>query len=64
VFLCDAFRGSVETLQRLGWRRRIKKSVRVKNSWNFVLNFREQMANDKHYPKGKTKNPKSKGKQL
>jgi hypothetical protein len=23
---------------------------------NFVPNFREQMANDKHYPKGKTRN--------
>jgi len=25
---------------------------------NFVPNFREQMANDKHYPKGKTKKEK------
>ena len=26
--------------------------------WNFIPNFREQMANDKHYPKGKTKSQK------
>jgi len=41
-----------------------QKVQSFENSWNFVLNFREQMANDKHYPKGKTKNPESKGKQL
>jgi len=29
-----------------------------KISRNFVPNFREQMANDKHYPKGETKNQK------
>ena len=37
-------------------RRRIKNSGASKIFGNFVPNFREQMANDKHYPKGKTKN--------
>jgi len=33
-----------------------KNSVVSKIFGNFVPNFREQMANDKHYPQGKTKN--------
>jgi len=32
-----------------------KNSAVSKFSGNFVPNFREQMANDKHYPKGKPK---------
>jgi hypothetical protein len=38
--------------------RGLKNSVLLKIFGNFVPNFREQMANDKHYPKGKTKNQK------
>ena len=35
-----------------------KNSVVSKIFRNFVPNFREQMANDKHYPKGTTKSQK------
>jgi hypothetical protein len=39
------------------WRRRVKKIQSFRNIfWNFIPNFREQMANDKHYPKGKQNN--------
>ena len=36
----------------------VKNSAVSKIFGNFVPNFRDQVANDKHYPKGKTKNQK------
>jgi len=54
--LAVASRPAIALCRGPGWRGRIKNSVLLKNFGNFVSNFREEMANDKHYPKGKTRN--------